>query len=180
MARYDLHERAASIVRDAGGRIIGRTRLQKVAYLSQLAGFTRDFPFEYRHYGPFSEELAEAMEIASGVALVNEDERATDWGGWYSVYSVEPLADITVHSDANRERFVATAAAIGAIELELAATAAYLYAEEGIGDGVDGDPWEETARRKPDKSGQGRIERAKRAYRELQKLKTPTPLPPIS
>ena len=66
---YDLHEKAAALVRDAGGKLVGRTRLQKVAYLTQLAGFARDFPFEYRHYGPYSEELAEAMEIASGSTL---------------------------------------------------------------------------------------------------------------
>ena len=66
MMGYDLHVKAAAIVRDAGGRLVGRTRLQKVAYLTQLAGFAGDFPFEYRHYGPYSEDLAEAMEIAVG------------------------------------------------------------------------------------------------------------------
>ena len=48
---------------------MGRTRLQKVAYLTQLAGFAGDFPFEYRHYGPYSEELAEATEIAVGLKI---------------------------------------------------------------------------------------------------------------
>jgi len=89
MRNYDLHRRAAEIVREAGGQLIGRTRLQKVTYLMQLAGFSDDFPFEYRHYGPFSEDLANAMEIASGMGLVAEEERRTDWGGWYSIYSVD-------------------------------------------------------------------------------------------
>ena len=88
---YDLHKKAARIVRDAGGRLVGRTRLQKVAYLSQLAGFTRDFPFEYRHYGPYSEELAEAMEIAVGLDIVQEDEKESASGAWYSIYSTGPL-----------------------------------------------------------------------------------------
>ena len=36
---------AAEIVRDGGGRIVGRTRLQKVAYLLELAGFGGGFRF---------------------------------------------------------------------------------------------------------------------------------------
>ncbi len=42
----------AEIVRDVGGRIVGRTRLQKIAYLLELAGFGVGFRFEYRHFGP--------------------------------------------------------------------------------------------------------------------------------
>ena len=80
MSGYDLHEKAVSIVHDAGGELVGRTRLQKVAYLCQLAGFSADFPFEYRHFGPFSEELADAMQIAIGLKRVREDERRTNWG----------------------------------------------------------------------------------------------------
>ncbi len=177
MAGYDLHRKAAAIVRDAGGKLVGRTRLQKVTYLSQLAGFAEDFPFEYRHFGPYSEELAEAMEIATGLQLVNEKERQTDWGGWYSIYLVDI---VRMSPDADRAGFVATASKIGAIELELAATAAFLYADEGIGRNRDGDPWEETARRKPDKAAEGRLQRAKAAYKKLLRMDTPAQLPPIA
>ena len=44
MRNYDLHRRAAEIVGEAGGQLIGRTRLQKVTYLMQLAGFRQRFP----------------------------------------------------------------------------------------------------------------------------------------
>ena len=180
MAGYDLHLKAAEIVRDAGGQLVGRTRLQKIAYLAQLAGFARDFPFEYRHYGPYSEELAEATEIASGLHLIEEQERKTDWGGWYSIYRVGSSASLPGPSDENRARFIAAAAKIGAIELELAATAAFLYAEEGIGDNGKGDPWKETSRLKPDKAGEGRLKRAKAAYKKLQRMDLPKALPPIA
>lgn len=178
MAGYDLHEKASAIVHDAGGQLVGRTRLQKVTYLAQLAGFAGDFPFEYRHYGPYSEELAEAMDIAAGLHLVEEEERETEWGGWYSIYNVEP-SNLSP-SDADRAQFVAAAAKIGAIELELAATAAFLYAEERIGQDGKGDPWKEAAKRKPKKANDGRLRRAKAAYKKLRALATPRALPPIA
>ncbi|MEQ9641611.1 MAG: hypothetical protein RIM84_16420 [Alphaproteobacteria bacterium] len=178
MARYDLHEKAAVLVRDAGGKLVGRTRLQKVAFLTQLAGFPSEFSFEYRHYGPYSEDLAEAMEIAAGLRLVAEEEQKAAWGGRYSIYRTDsPLAQGASSHD--QEAFIHAAASVGAIELELAATAAYLYAREGIGRITDGDPWEETRRRKPEKAADGRLAKAKRAYGRLRALQTPMPLPAI-
>lgn len=179
MAGYDLHVRAAAIVRDAGGKLVGRTRLQKITYLSQLAGFADDFPFEYRHYGPFSDDLAEAMEIATGLRLVEEDEQGTGWGGWYSTYRFNPSNTLVAPTASGRAHFVSAAAKIGAIELELAATAAFLYADEGIGREDERDPWKETARRKPEKASGGRLRRAKAAYRKLQAIASPRPLPQI-
>jgi hypothetical protein len=165
-------------VRDAGGELVGRTRLQKVSYLTQLAGFPVGFEFEYRHYGPFSDDLASAMEIATGLGLVEEEEKRAEWGGRYSIYRSTDRTPPSI--DSSQVRFVTAAAQIGAIELELAATAAFLYADEGIGPDQSGDPWAETARRKPDKAGDGRLERAKAAYKRLQALATPEPLPPIA
>ena len=171
---YDLHEKAATIVRDAGGRLVGRTRLQKVAYLTQLAGFGRDFPFEYRHYGPYSEDLAEAMEIAVGLDIVTEEEAMSASGSWYSVYSTD-----RTNGDSDRARFISAASEIGAIELELAATAAYLYVEEGCRGGNSGDPWKITAQRKPSKAADGRLRKAKIAYSKLLRIAPPKSLPVI-
>ena len=179
MTGYILHQKAAAMIRDAGGELIGRTRLQKVTYLTQLAGFSDDFDFEYKHYGPYSEELAEAMEIATGLSLIEEDERRADWGGRYSIYRMNAELFVAYPDNAGRQAFVRAAAHIGAIELELAATAAFLYASEGIGRAGKGDPWAETARRKPDKAGEGRLEKAKDAYRKLRQIAVPSPLPNI-
>lgn len=174
MSNYDLHRRAADIVREAGGQLIGRTRLQKVTYLTQLAGFSNDFSFEYRHYGPYSEDLANAMEIASGVGLVTDEERRADWGGRYSIYSI-PATEPHDRSESNdRARFITAAAHMPAVELELAATAAFLFAQERVPD-----PWEETARRKPEKAAGDRLDRAKAAYRQLLALPMPGRLPAI-
>ena len=53
-------DKVADIIRDAGGKVVGRTRLQKLGYLLELSGLGDGFSFEYRHYGPYSEELAAA------------------------------------------------------------------------------------------------------------------------
>lgn len=163
-------QKAADIVRDAGGQIVGRTKLQKVAYLLELAGMGDGFHFEYRHYGPYSEELASAMNAASAFGLVTEEERQASWGGQYSVYTTRLRTD----QPGLRTAFAEEAAKIGSVELELAATAAYLRAVEGFQD-----PWKETERRKPEKVVDGRLEEAKAAYRRLLELQTPTALPRI-
>ncbi|HET6605816.1 MAG TPA: hypothetical protein VFG62_04060 [Rhodopila sp.] len=132
------------------------------------------FKFEYRHYGPFSESLATSMDIAAGLKIVEEKEKRAEWGGWYSIYSA---TDRTPPSkDEQHAKFVTAAAKIGAIQLELAATAAFLNVEEGL-DGPEA--WAETARRKPEKAQGDRLESAKAAYRSLRQLPTPMPLPAI-
>jgi hypothetical protein len=164
--------KAAEIVRDAGGQIIGWSRIQKVGYLLELAGFGDGFRFECYHYGPYSEDLAEAVRMAAAFDLVTEEERRASWGGTYSVFTASSAAGQADGGD--RSRFAQRAARIDAIELELAATAAYLAAVEKCPD-----PWGETARRKPEKAAGNRIEQAKAAYRDLLSFGTPKPLPAI-
>ncbi|WP_224406709.1 hypothetical protein [Afifella sp. IM 167] len=149
----------AHIIDDAGGEIVGRTKLQKTAYLLTLAGFENRFRFGYKHYGPFSEDLAEAAELAAAFELISEQQKPASWGGSYSVYAAK-AAGCTV--PAGRVGLAEAAAKSDAILLELAATAAYL-AQEGRPK-----PWEETARRKPDKAAEGRLDSAKALYAELR------------
>ncbi len=176
MSAKQPHVAAARIIQDAGGELVGRTRLQKVAFLTQLAGFDSSFNFEYRHYGPYSEDLSMAMDIAVILGPVQEEERVADWGGRYSIYTL--AAQLTVDDqDIDRANFVQQAKKIDAVELELAATAAYLFEVEGVGKDFPGNPWEETARRKPTKVGGGRLARAANAYEELRRVKTINPLP---
>lgn len=176
MAKRDPHLVATRIIEDAGGELVGRTRLQKIAYLLQLAGFGDEFHFEYKHYGPFSEDLARGMEIATAFGQVQEEEQQAGWGGWYSIYR---LPNAQPPSDPRRAEFVQMSKEIGAIELELAATAAFLYAVEGIGRTKDGNPWAETRARKPEKAREGRLERAAAQYARLRQFQTPTPLPEL-
>jgi uncharacterized protein YwgA len=177
MAMRNPHLIATRIIQDAGGELVGRTRLQKVAYLMQLAGFGDELAFEYRHYGPFSQDLARGMDIATAFGTVKEVEAQADWGGWYSIYSVESAGQ---SENPARAAFVQEAKKMGAIELELAATAAYLFAVEEIGRKRKGSPWAETRRRKPSKAAEGRLERAMAAYEKLRiAVKTPSALPAL-
>lgn len=171
MAKLDEAHQAAAIVRDAGGSIVGRTKLQKIGYFLEAAGVGVGFPFRYRHYGPYSEQLASAVQHAAALQLVSERETVASWGGLYSIFQTQMPADESV--SASRTRLAQEMVKADAVELELAATAAFL-AREGISE-----PWRETARRKPEKAESGRLERAKQLYQRLQKIPTPQSLPEI-
>jgi uncharacterized protein YwgA len=164
-------EKVADIIRDAGGRIVGRTRLQKLAYLLELSGLGGGFPFEYRHYGPYSEELSTATRNAALLGLLKEEEHATNWGGFYSIYTTLATSDLPPSS--GRYQLAHQAASADPIQLELAATAAFL-ATEGMGD-----PWEMTEKLKPEKSEGGNIQKAKLLYQKLARIDTPQSLPNI-
>jgi len=173
MLKQKTHwEKAADIVRDAGGKIVGRTRLQKIAYLLQLAGIGDGFSFEYKHFGPYSDDLAAAMLLAEAFGLVHEEEKPTSWGGWYSTYSAS--ANVEGSGIPARHALAEEATTVGAVELELAATAAYLRKVEGFDDA-----WAETARLKPEKASPERLEKAKAAYARLRQISTPQPLPDL-
>lgn len=164
-------EKAVDIVRDAGGELVGRTRLQKTAYLLELAGFGEGFQFEFRHYGPYSEGLANAVQIAALSGLLNEEEHLTSWGGFYSIFrTVEMPGD---QQPSKRRDLIAISADADPIELELAATAAFLFSKG------ESAAWRETDIRKPEKARDGRLEKAKALYERLRAIPTPSPLPEI-
>ena len=167
---YATAVKTAAIVRDAGGRIVGRTRLQKIAYLLSAVGLEEGLTFVYKHYGPFSDDLANAARMAGLLALIEETESQASWGGTYSTYSV---AQVNSLYDSPRTRLAREAAAADAIELELAATAVFL-AKDG-----HQDPWSETVRRKPEKAEHGRIDKAKVLYRRLSAIDAPIAWPAI-
>lgn len=169
MATIEEAQRAAAIVRDAGGRIVGRTRLQKIGFILEAAGVGAGFPYRYKHYGPYSEELTAASQVAAITGLINETEQPASWGGLYSIFSTNLPADPgTVQA---RLRLAQETVNVDAVELELAATALFL-----VRAGVP-DAWSETARRKPEKAAAGRLERAKQLYDRLRQIQTPNPLP---
>jgi hypothetical protein len=164
-------DKVRDLVRDAGGKIVGRTRLQKMAYLLELAGLGEGFSFEYRHYGPFSTDLANAAKKARILGLVEEAEREAAWGGVYSIFSTD--LGVRKGTSAARVQLAKVAGEADPVELELAATAAFLASESG-------DPWGETAERKAQKAAGGRLEKAKELYRRLAAIQTPKQLPKIA
>jgi uncharacterized protein len=167
----DLASRIANIVRDAGGQVVGRTKLQKLIYLLVASGLEQNVPFIYKHYGPYSELAADAARSASLLGLMSEREESAAWGGLYSVYTVDQAPQL---GESPREQLLSLGRSANAIELELAATALFLFKEEGFGD-----PWKETERRKPDKAAHGRLEGAKQLYKQISAIPTPVHLPVI-
>jgi uncharacterized protein YwgA len=170
MSNNSAHKIAA-IIRDAGGRVVGRTRLQKIAYLLTAAGLEEGLHFAYKHYGPYSEEVAAAARTAHLLGYIVEEERQAEWGGSYSIYSVGQ--EHTDKSSEPRRRLARMAAEADAVELELAATAVFLSCM-----GYN-DPWLETARRKPEKAENGRIEGAKELLRRIRAIGHPIPFLPV-
>ena len=162
-------ELIVAIVRDAGGEITGRTRLQKIAYLLEVVGFGDGFHFSCKHYGPFSEGVAASAMKGVLLRCIAEVERQADWGGVYSIYSVDAEQDDRV--PLGRRELARRAKESDAVALELAATALFL-SREGYGD-----PWSETERRKPEKSQSGRLTQAKELLAELKRISVPIPLP---
>ena len=156
-----------------GGRLVGKTRLQKAGYLLELAGLGYGFDFSYHHYGPYSEDLAWATKEAVVDGLVNEREQPAKWGGTFSVFETRPETPSN-ERDFLRSSLLAKIARADAVALELAATAALLH-EEGVGDW-----WEETARRKPLKANPELLAAAKRLWGDLQKVDVPDRLPSLT
>ena len=59
-----LHELVADLVLLAGGELTGRVRLQKIMYLLDHKGMESGAGYFYYHYGPYSEDLWDAVSDA--------------------------------------------------------------------------------------------------------------------
>ena len=167
---FDIQNKAAAaykIVADAGGQIVGRTRIQKAAYFLEEMGLGSGFEFSYRHYGPFSEDLSSALHYAKILGNVEEEEKRAAWGGWYTVFNAQAHAP----QDDPRVQVLQVLREADAVALELAATALFLW-KQGTAD-----PWHETAKRKPDKAES--IDDAKELYNSIRDLNVGEPLPAI-
>ena len=83
----------AEVILAAGGRIVGRVRLQKVFCLLDRLGLRSGFAYEYHHFGPYSAELAEAAEDSTAFGLITERfERRVYDGVPYSVFEQPNVA----------------------------------------------------------------------------------------
>jgi uncharacterized protein YwgA len=156
----------ADIVQAAGGRLVSRIRLQKIAYLLDQLGASSGFDYTYHHYGPYSRDLDSAVLDAEAFNLVAEEfERRQSDGARYSIFKA--LADAEDHrfdclSDQRLRDLVKRWASTNITVLELAATAHWLSVSERVGD------WEsEIRRRKGSKTEGGRLDEARRLLAEV-------------
>jgi uncharacterized protein YwgA len=149
-----------SLVMAAGGEVVGKIRLQKVIYLLDQMGLNSGFSYEYFHYGPYSEDLAEKVEddVVFGHLHASQRRRLSD-GVPYVAYFADVAGDgetIETHMPVGRVKAaLAEMQRHSATVLELAATIHWLVSMEGFSD------WKaELVRRKGVKTNNGRDQRA--------------------
>ncbi|KAB2919086.1 MAG: hypothetical protein F9K30_17655, partial [Dechloromonas sp.] len=86
--------RREDLVRDvlfaADGPIVGRVRIQKVFYLLNQLGLEGDFRFSYHHYGPYSEDLSQAIDRARYLdqSIKEIEKDTTDGRASYSIFEL--------------------------------------------------------------------------------------------
>ena len=121
-----------------GGTLIGRTRLQKQAYLAHCCGADlHDLDFIYHYYGPYSFELADGCVDAEAEGSIKIEECNGRYGTKYTVFEateVQQPAGIGKLSRDQAERVVDSTKKVSSIALELAATAAF-FQKQGVYDG---------------------------------------------
>jgi uncharacterized protein YwgA len=135
-------------------------RLQKLVYLLDQLGLESDFSFSYYHYGPYSEDLADALEDEVIFRRVGIETRRRSDGVPFFVFRVEARSGATFSP-----KIVSAIKAIqsrSAMVLELAATIHWLAFVERA------ENWrEELIGRKGAKTEQGRSDDALRLLTEL-------------
>jgi len=160
-----LHQLVAQIVSLNGGKVVGKTRLQKMIYLLDQCGLNSGCRYDYHYYGPFSPEIAEAAEDACALQLLSYSESFGFHAVPYGVYETASKVEIPDKIGAlsveailgklwNLEKY-------SAIELELAATIVYLREHGSV------EPERDLASLKPRKATDERVSRAKQLLRDL-------------
>lgn len=160
----DAANAMAKVVQLNGRRLVGKTRLQKTLYFLEELEVGFGLGFDYYHYGPYSEELSIATDDAQALSLIDIDWKVTSAGTKYAVFSSkkEQYED---ELDSRRQKILKYLSEYDAITLEIAATADYL-SKNGFPDRK----WEETRRRKPEKTTEERAGKAEELLQQLYSL----------
>ena len=84
-----LHDLLTIVIAlNEGGRVVGKTRLQKIVYLLDECGLSTGCRYDYHYFGPFSSEIAEAAEDAFELGKLKYDERPGFHAVPYGIYEV--------------------------------------------------------------------------------------------
>lgn len=163
-----LHELVADLVELAGGELVGRIRFQKIVYLLDHLGLNSDASYIYYHYGPYSEDLWDAVSDAKFFEGLREETSSPDGGNaLYSIFKLSERRDLPamiggIPTNQARE-LLAKLKDVNSTVLELASTIHWLAFVERVPD------WRaEVEVRKAGKTGHGRLEKALRVLRELE------------
>lgn len=153
----------------AGGEMVGKVRLQKSVYLLDQLGAESGFVYDYHHYGPYSEELADEVESDVIFGQISEvvRRRVSD-GVPYSVFCLAELDEPDEVDRVGELPFDEARDALTSMDncsatvLELAATIHWLSHVEQIENWRD-----ELVRRKGIKTEHGRMNEALRLLTDL-------------
>lgn len=161
----DLEEYAAAVVDVAGGQVVGKTRLQKIAYLLEAKGLGCGLDFDYHNFGPFSAELAFAVDDAKALGYLASEEKMGYHAVPYTIFESLSDAPKFEHGEelSERQEAVGIMKNYSAVELELAATAVYLQRN-----GRDKSVWKEVKKRKGVKATESHLRAAKELVENLQ------------
>jgi uncharacterized protein YwgA len=161
---------AAKLVQLAPAQqLVGKVRLQKVAYLLNELGLQTGLKFSYYHYGPYSRDLEQGIDEARSFRWLEEKQqhRAGD-GATYTIYELgeksdeAPPFDLLGMDELKARELINRFSGVTSTVLELAATAHWLVAYEKVAD------WEtEIKLRKGVKTESGRLDRAIDLLREV-------------
>ena len=161
----DLADYVGALVLLNGGKIVGKTRLQKTAYLLEASSIGFGIDFDYHDYGPFSAELAFAADDAESLEYIETNLHP----GFHSVpYTIFESTDEAPKfekgklTDARRKALEAMKGC-SALILELAATAVFLKEN-----GYRTNSWDEVRKRKPSKATPDLLKQAKKLISDLR------------
>lgn len=150
-----------------GGKLVGKTRLQKVAYLLDACGMNSGFDYDYHHFGPYSADVALAADVGELMGRLNSEEKPGFHSVPYVIYQTDEPAPETIGemgSDEIREK-LSTLDKYSALVLELAATVCFLENEEGYS---RGDAQKEVVVRKAAKASADRLIQANELLEKLE------------
>ena len=152
----------ARLVHLNGGRLIGKTRLQKSAYFLEMTRAGFGFDFSYYRFGPYSEELTSSIDDALALGLISIDWRESQGGTRYAIFHSGLANEDEDEQDIKRRKVLDVLKKFSSIEIELAATADFLKRN-----GYANDPWTETKRRKANKVDSERLTKSKQLLQEI-------------
>lgn len=151
-----------------GGELVGRTRLQKRAYLLHRCGANFDFPFVYHHYGPYSFDLADGCIDARVNKRIKIREKPGRHRSRYTIFTVKGKTGrhdrIGALSADEARSMLRMMERVTDTVLELAATIVFLR-DEG---GYDEEAVAETKARKSLKATPERLAKALSLIRDLR------------
>ena len=158
----NVEEIVTSMVVLNGGELVGRTRMQKQAYLLDRCGANFGLPFTYYHYGPYCFDLVDGLTDALAEERMTVEERPGRHGVPYAIFRSKVKAPPRLGELAADKAvdFLDKMKEVSDIVLELAATMVFLRDEWDYYGKGEISPIEETRTRKPLKATEERIGKA--------------------